>query len=80
MVDKKRIDKVQWDLKTAAVFYIKNTTAKVDRPIDIWNCSSSLIIITVFWMQVQLVYFEQQYKFNSLSQILLKSSLHRTII
>lgn len=31
-------------------------------------------------MQVQLVYFEQQYKFNSLSQILLKSSLHRTII
>lgn len=30
-------------------------------------------------MQVKLVYFEEQYKFNSLRQILLKSSLHRTI-
>lgn len=47
MVDNKRIDKVQLDLKTVAVFYIKNTTAKVDRPIDIWNCSPSSIIISI---------------------------------
>lgn len=50
MVDKKRIDKVQLDLKTVTVFYIRviqNMTAKVDRPIDISNCSSSSIIIMI---------------------------------
>lgn len=57
MVDKKK-DRQSWiRFKDSHSFLYKIMTAKVDRPIDILNfSSSSIMIIKILWMQAQLIY------------------------